>query len=51
VAVNFRVNSAILSPEAKASLDNGGEDLEREGYMIEVSGYTDATGSEAKTSA
>jgi outer membrane protein OmpA-like peptidoglycan-associated protein len=49
VAVNFRVNSAILSPEAKASLDNlAAKTSNARGYMIEVSGYTDSTGSEAK---
>jgi len=49
VAVNFRVNSAILSPEAKASLDTlAAKALNGKAYMIEVSGYTDSTGSEAK---
>jgi outer membrane protein OmpA-like peptidoglycan-associated protein len=49
VAVNFRVNSAILSPEAKASLDNlAAKTSNARGYMIEVSGFTDSTGSEAK---
>ncbi len=49
VAVNFRVNSAILSPEAKASLDTlASKALTGKAYMIEVSGYTDSTGSEAK---
>jgi outer membrane protein OmpA-like peptidoglycan-associated protein len=49
VAVNFRVNSAILSPDAKASLDTlAAKALNARGYMIEVSGFTDSTGSEAK---
>jgi OmpA-OmpF porin, OOP family len=49
VAVNFRVNSAVLSPEAKQQLDTFAEKaLSARGYMIEVSGHTDATGSEAK---
>jgi len=49
VAVTFRVNSAVLSPEAKQQLDalaakaNGAK-----AYMIEVSGHTDSTGSDAK---
>ena len=49
VAVNFRVNSAVLSPEAKSQLDalaaktNGAK-----AYMIEVAGHTDSTGSDAK---
>ena len=49
VSVTFRTNSAILSPEAKAQLDelavkaNGAK-----AYMIEVAGHTDSTGSDAK---
>ena len=49
VSVTFRINSAILSPEAKAQLDelavkaNGAK-----AYMIEVAGHTDSTGSDAK---
>jgi OmpA-OmpF porin, OOP family len=49
VSVTFRVNSAVLSPEAKQQLDglaakaNGAK-----AYMIEVSGHTDSTGSDAK---
>jgi outer membrane protein OmpA-like peptidoglycan-associated protein len=47
--VTFRVNSAVLSPEAKAQLDTIAEKaLASKGYMIEVSGHTDSTGSEAK---
>lgn len=49
VTVNFRVNSAVLSPEAKRQLDTLAEKaLTAKGYMIEVGGYTDSTGSEAK---
>lgn len=49
VAVTFRVNSAVLSPEAKSQLDQFAEKTSgARGFMIEVSGYTDATGSEAK---
>ena len=49
VAVNFRVNSAILSPEAKASLDGlAAKTQNARAYMIEVAGYTDSTGGEAK---
>ena len=45
-AINFRVGSAVLSRQAKTQLD----DLARKaqsakGYVIEVSGYTDASGS------
>ncbi len=49
VAVNFRINSAVLSPEAKRQLDTVAEKaLNAKGYMIEVAGHTDSTGSEAK---
>jgi len=49
VAVNFRVNSAVLSPEAKQQLDTLAEKaLAAKGYMIEVAGHTDSTGGEAK---
>ena len=49
VAVTFRVNSAILSPEAKRQLDDlATKALASSGYMIEVSGHTDSTGSDTK---
>ncbi|MFN2530109.1 MAG: OmpA family protein [Pyrinomonadaceae bacterium] len=49
VAVNFKVNSAGLSPYAKQRLDElATKALAAKGYMIEVAGYTDATGGEAK---
>jgi OmpA-OmpF porin, OOP family len=49
VAVNFRVNSAVLSPEAKQQLDALAEKtVNAKGFMIEVAGHTDSTGSEAK---
>jgi outer membrane protein OmpA-like peptidoglycan-associated protein len=49
VTVNFRVNSALLSPEAKRQLDTLAEKaLNAKAYMIEVGGYTDSTGNEAK---
>jgi len=49
VSVNFRVNSAVLSPEAKQQLDTLAEKaLNSKAYVIEVSGFTDSTGSEAK---
>jgi outer membrane protein OmpA-like peptidoglycan-associated protein len=45
-AVNFRVNSAVLSADAKAKLDElATRALNTKGYVIEVSGFTDATGS------
>jgi OOP family OmpA-OmpF porin len=49
VSVNFRTNSAILSPEAKASLDSlAAKATVARAYMIEVAGHTDSTGSDAK---
>ena len=49
VAVTFRVNSAVLSPEAKQQLDDfATKALASSGYMIEVSGHTDSTGGETK---
>jgi outer membrane protein OmpA-like peptidoglycan-associated protein len=47
--VNFSVNSAILSPEAKRSLDTLAQKaLSAKFYMIEVGGHADASGSEAR---
>jgi len=47
--VNFTVNSAILSPEAKRQLDTLAQKaLAAKAYMIEVGGHTDSTGSEAR---
>jgi OmpA-OmpF porin, OOP family len=49
VSVNFRVNSAVLSPEAKAQLDAlATKTAGARAFMIEVAGHTDATGSDAK---
>ncbi len=49
VAVNFRVNSAVLSPEAKRQLDDlAARASTSKGFMIEVAGHTDSTGSESK---
>jgi len=49
LAVTFRLNSALLSPEAKRQLDEfATKALASSGYMIEVSGHTDSTGSDAK---
>ena len=49
IAVNFRVNSAVLSPDAKAQLDEiATKALNAKGYVIEVSGYADSTGSVEK---
>jgi outer membrane protein OmpA-like peptidoglycan-associated protein len=49
VAVTFRTNSAILSPEAKQSLDElAAKTATAKAFMIEVAGHTDSTGSDAK---
>jgi OOP family OmpA-OmpF porin len=49
VVVNFRVNSAELSPEARQKLDAlAATALSIRGYVIEVAGHTDSTGSAAK---
>jgi len=49
VTVNFRVNSAVISAEAKRQLDALAEKaLAAKWYMIEVGGFTDSTGNEAK---
>ena len=49
VAVTFRTNSAVLSPAAKEQLDGLAlKANETRGYVIEVAGHTDSTGSETK---
>ena len=46
IAINFRSGSAVLSREAKANLDDiATKALNAKGYVIEVSGYTDSSGS------
>lgn len=46
--VTFRVNSSTLSDQAKSTLDSMAMQVsgQRTGYMIEVQGFTDNTGSE-----
>ena len=45
-AVNFKTGSSILSPDAKTQLDDiATKALNAKGYVLEVSGYADATGS------
>ncbi|CAN5506944.1 hypothetical protein BH10ACI2_BH10ACI2_20390 [soil metagenome] len=45
--VNFKVNSALLSPEAKASLDQvAAAAITLKGYVIEVTGFASAEGNE-----
>jgi OmpA-OmpF porin, OOP family len=49
VTVNFRLNSAVLSIEAKQQLDGLAEKaLNAKWYIFEVGGYADSTGSDAK---
>lgn len=45
-AVNFRSGSAVLSKDSKATLDDvATKALNAKGYVLEVSGFADATGS------
>jgi len=47
--VLFKVNSAVLTPEAKTSLDGLAQKaLATKGFVIEVAGFTDSTGSTQK---
>jgi outer membrane protein OmpA-like peptidoglycan-associated protein len=49
VVVNFKVNSATLSDDAKATLDEIATQAKSEkGYVIQVTGYASADGSTAK---
>ena len=51
-AVNFKTGSAILSPDSKTQLDDiATKALNAKGYVLEVSGYADATGSIARNRA
>ncbi len=51
-AINFKVNSAVLSPTAKQQLDDlANKAANAKGYVIEISGYTDTTGSVSKNRA
>ena len=44
--VNFKVNSAVLSPEAKTSLDEvATAAMQMKGYVIEITGFASADGS------
>jgi outer membrane protein OmpA-like peptidoglycan-associated protein len=49
LAVNFKTGSAVLSADSKAKLDEiATKALNAKGYVVEVSGFTDATGSVAR---
>jgi OmpA-OmpF porin, OOP family len=51
-AVNFRSGSATLLPESKTTLDEiASKAMNAKGYVLEVSGYADATGSVARNRA
>src|SRR5438270_327840 len=44
-AVNFRVGSSVLNPDAKTKLDEiASKALNAKGYVLEVTGYADSTG-------
>lgn len=44
--VNFKLGSAVLSPEAKAQLDTMAQQItSAKNYMVEITGFADATGS------
>ena len=44
-SVNFRVGSAVLTPDGKAKLDTiATKALNAKGYVLEVTGFADATG-------
>jgi len=49
VVVNFRVNSAVLSPQARQELDAlAAKAISSKAYIIEIAGHTDSTGSVSK---
>jgi outer membrane protein OmpA-like peptidoglycan-associated protein len=46
IAVNFRTGSSVLQPDGKEKLDEiATKAMNAKGYVIEVTGYADATGS------
>jgi OmpA-OmpF porin, OOP family len=52
IAVNFRTGSSVLNPDSKTKLDDiAKKALEAKGYVIEVTGFADATGSTARNRA
>lgn len=51
-AVNFRVGSSVLNPDAKSKLDAiATKALNAKAYVLEVTGYADSTGSTARNRA
>jgi len=52
LAVNFRTGSAVMSADSKTKLDElATKALNSKGYVLEVSGFTDTTGSVARNRA
>lgn len=52
IAVNFKTGSSILNPDSKTKLDEiATKALAAKGYVIEVTGFADATGSTARNRA
>ena len=52
LAVNFRSGSAVLSPDSKTKLDElATKAMNAKGYVLEVTGFADATGSIARNRA
>ena len=52
LAVNFKTGSAVLSADSKSKLDElATKALNSKGYVLEVSGFTDTTGSVARNRA
>jgi OOP family OmpA-OmpF porin len=52
IAVNFKVNSAVLTDEAKAALDEiAAQSKNEKGYLIQVTGYASADGTDARNRA
>jgi outer membrane protein OmpA-like peptidoglycan-associated protein len=51
-SVNFRVGSSVLNPEGKAKLDEIATKAQNaKGYVLEVTGFADSTGSTARNRA
>jgi outer membrane protein OmpA-like peptidoglycan-associated protein len=49
ITVTFRVNRSTLEPEAMAALDALAAELAgKKGYVIEIQGYTDSTGTDMR---
>jgi outer membrane protein OmpA-like peptidoglycan-associated protein len=47
LTVNFKVGSAVLTPEAKVKLDEfAAKTVNAKGYILEISAFADATGNE-----